>query len=132
MSASSCSKVSCQMCFFSFLVLCLYVFSFSVAQWNQHLCVYATWLTCFRAKGCWQRSNRVTSPLSDHRHRQEEFTSHQQISERLFSVKACLCGLHFLRALFVPSLCLALYNQLCVLTLPASASWSTCSRRAGC
>lgn len=119
MSASLHSKVSCQICPYPFLVLCLCVLSFSVAQWNQ-LCVRLHYLVnLLQEKRLLAAvpSLHISSvwPLSSPRGVHVSSTNaHSGFLERLFSVKACLYGLQFLRAVFVPSLPSPVWPVVCI------------------
>lgn len=119
MSASLRSKVSRQICSYLFLVLCLCVFSFSVAQWNQQ-CVRLRYLV-----NLLQEKRLLAAVLSLHISSDWPLSSprgvhvssanaHSGFSERLFSVKARLHGLQFLRAVFVPSLPSPVWPVVCV------------------
>lgn len=119
MSASLRSKVSCQICPYPILVLCLCVLSFSVAQWNQ-LCVRLRYLVnLLQEKRLLAAvlSLHISSvwPLSLPRGVHVSSTNaHSVFSERLFTVKTCLYGLQFLRAVFVPSLPNPVWPVVCV------------------
>lgn len=136
MSESSCYIASCQICPYPFLALCLCVLSFSAAQRNQ-LCV------CLRYLVNLLRENRLPAAApSHHSHllcltiviaersaRLLDIRTHGLRREVVFS-RGSFVRVGVLEGRFRP---ISLSSPaLCVLTLPASVSWSTCSRRAGC
>lgn len=74
---------------------------------SSYVCVYSTWLTCFRRAGCKQQSHHFTSSLSDQHHRQEDCTS-----ARNTQILASQIG-HTMST-FVPSLSSSVWPVVCV------------------
>lgn len=98
------------------------------------VCVYSTWLTCFRRAGSQQQPHHFTSTLSDPHHCQEDCKSTSEFPDAVCTARSLSVQVNGLVRMWsnLFHLSQALSDQLRVLTLPAFVSWSTCSRRAGC
>lgn len=114
-----------------FVCVCLFLLCSSV---EPAVCVCCTWLTCSRRAGCQQKPHHFTSPLSTLHHCQEDCLStsktHTGCTAGSSATEVVLCFVCMSGHLF--HVCKALSDQLCLLTVPASIAWNTCSRRAGC